>query len=163
MPTLCKNCDDAFKQALDKFSFTELRLAKPPKQKGVYVIRVKKKGELPKQKLLDLKLFAEQVNWNIVTKYVFSRLDRLDRIANCDIIYIGRAGKSINSNNTLKGRYGELANRHTIQFPLWLLLFLGWELEYGWCIDPNPEDFEEHLKVLYSACHDECLPALVDK
>ena len=160
----CNKCIGELNIQVDQFTFSDLQNAAPPDKKGVYIIRVKKRGAAPTQVFSDLYKVYEQINWKLVSKYVFSRLNRLNQIHECDIIYIGRAGSSKKEkSNTLKGRYKELANRHTIQFPLWLLLFLGWELEYGWRENLDPDKLETKLKDLYKGCHEGKLPALVNR
>ena len=164
MLNACQRCDKSWIQALETFEFSELRKATPPSDKGVYIIRVKKKGKSPRSYLKELDPIIKKINWTIITKYVNSRVQRVSLLEGCDIIYIGRAGSHKQTNkNTLKGRYNELANRHTIQFPLWLMLYLGWDLEYGWKISNDPEKAEGYLKSLYSKCHDSKLPALVKR
>jgi hypothetical protein len=152
-----------FNEAISDFNFTDLRKANPINKKGVYVIRVKKKGISSSRTIIDLKVVADKIDWDQVTKYVFSRLKRLEKINSCDLIYIGSAGTNGDSKNTLKGRYKELANRHTIQFPLWVLLFLDWKLEYGWLETETPKIKEDELKDIYKKCHNNQLPALVHR
>jgi hypothetical protein len=160
----CCKQDKNLSRALELFSFANLRKAVPPPEKGIYVIRIKKRGESFINSLEELSPILKKVDWEIVSKYVKSRVTRVSRLEKCDIIYIGRAGSiKENSKNTLKGRYGELANRHTIQFPLWLMLYLGWDLEYGWKVCKNPEQEEDDLKLLYKKFHSGKLPALVEK
>lgn len=97
----------------------------------------------------------------MVTKFITSRLERLDRLSTCPILYIGSAGTLRNSKNTLRGRYREFANRHTAMYPLWLLLYNGWELEYGYYECNDPEREEKKVKHNYRRLHAGALPALV--
>jgi len=48
-------------------------------------------------------------------------------------------------------------------YPLWALLYFGWELEYGWVEDEKPAELEETLKRRYRQVHRGKLPALVDR
>jgi hypothetical protein len=156
----CLHCA-ALDKELASFTFDDILNADPPKKKGVYVIRVIKRGQ-PFQETVEK--LREHVRWQLVIKYVFGRLERLNRIDNkCNLIYIGSAGTYKNSKNTLKGRYKEFASRHTIQFPIWLMLAIGWELEYGWLPSDDPRKLEDDLKQLYLKSRNNTLPALVKK
>ena len=152
-------CGDIF----SVFNFKQIRLAKPPKRKGAYVIRIVRRGEPTDRIVPQCRAIVDGIGWSIVDRYVIRRVNRLNQITDCPLIYIGRAGKSEDSQNTLWGRYGQLAHTHTVMFPVWALLFFGWELEYGWIEHPNPEDAEESLKERYRSRHDGRLPALVER
>jgi hypothetical protein len=156
----CGKCTQ-IEEATSSFTFKDLLNADPPKKKGVYVIRVSQRGKSFQETVEKLK---EYIQWKLVVKYVFGRLDRLKSIDdNCNIIYIGSAGTYKNSNNTLLGRYNEFASRHTIQFPIWLLLAIGWELQFGWFETDSPKELEEKLKRIYKQDHQDKLPALVKR
>ena len=144
-----------------KFRFQDLRSAEPPSQKGVYVIRVKERGKNPKQIIAQVKLFLEKLNWEMVGDFVTNRMSRLDRIVDCPVIYIGANQKR--GKNTLKDRYTELANRHTIMYPLWVLIYYGWDFEFGWRVAENPESLEKQLKQQYQGLHGGNLPSLVKR
>jgi len=61
----------------------------------------------------------------------------------------------------LKGRYQEFSGRHTAMYPIWALLYFGWELEFGWKEEEDPRNAESKLKQKYAERHNNKLPALV--
>jgi len=148
----------------DAFEFTRFQDAEPPKRKGVYVIRIHRRGT-PVEEVHDKAIaLAESIGWDVAGRFLCSRFDRLSKIGDCPTIYIGSAGTYAGSKNTLKGRYLELATRHTAKYPIWALLSSGWELQYGWMIvDENPGDVEAALKERYQETHGGNLPALVNR
>ncbi|MEM2292997.1 MAG: hypothetical protein QW228_07380 [Candidatus Aenigmatarchaeota archaeon] len=148
----------------DDFVFEDLTSAKPPDKKGVYVIRVKSKREVPLGDMIEkTRQLLSNIGWDLVTDFIMSRVKRLENIGNCPIIYIGSAGTQKESKNTLKKRYEEFANRHTAMYPIWVLLYFGWKLELGWKISANPLHDENELKRNYQILHGGKLPALVEK
>jgi hypothetical protein len=149
-------CDNLF----SGFVFEDLRNANPPEKKGVYVIKIKSEGK-PIAEIGGLaKELVRGLNWRMVGDYMLDRISRISKIADCPIIYIGAAGPGKKSKNTLKGRYGDFSGRHTAMYPIWMLLYFGWELEIGWKECKNPKDEENKLKEKYKAQHNN-LPALV--
>jgi len=130
----------------DGFTFTDIRGANPPEAKGVYVIRVRKEGRDTKKIIAQITKHVRQINWPVVGNYLLNRIGRLKNVSDCSVIYIGSAGTTKNSKNTLKGRYKEFSRRHTVMYPLWALLYSGWELEYGWKAFDNAKQAEEQLK-----------------
>lgn len=104
-----------------------------------------------------------RLQWQVVIDKVCSKLSRLDAIGECPVIYIGSAGTRSESDNTLKGRYEEFADRHTAMYPLWALMYFGWELDYGWKTDAAPADLEKALKRKYRQQHHDLLPALTSR
>jgi hypothetical protein len=146
------------------FTFQDLTSAKPPNDKGVYVIRVKRRSEVPLTVMIEkTRQLLSGIGWDLVAGFIMSRVERLTNIGNCQIIYIGSAGGRSESKNTLKNRYEEFANRHTAMYPIWVLLYFGWELEFGWKASVNPLSQEKELKRNYQATHNGMLPALVEK
>jgi len=153
-------CGDLFKQ----FVFEDLVEAKPPREKGVYVIRVKNRTDsLPEAMISGAKQLIAKVGWKMLERKMVSRIERLKRIGACPTVYIGSAGTQRGSRNTLKGRYNEFSGRHTIMYPIWVLLYFGWKLEFGWrkCEEPSHE--EKKLKEKYQSIHQNRLPALVER
>jgi hypothetical protein len=65
--------------------------------------------------------------------------------------------------NTLKGRYNEFSGRHTAMYPIWVLLYFGWKLEFGWKESDEPSLEEKRLKEKYQNTHQNRLPALVKR
>lgn len=153
-------CSDIF----TGFTFQDLTLAKPPNVKGVYVIRVKSRSEVPPNVMIEkTRRLLLNLGWDLVEDFIMSRLKRLNNIGECPIIYIGSAGGQQGSKNTLKDRYKEFANRHTAMYPIWVLLYFGWKLEFGWKLSKDPLREEKELKRNYQNLHDGKLPALVEK
>jgi len=147
-----------------EFTFQDLTNAKPPSEKGVYVIKIKRRGKASPQEMIEkTKQLISGISWDLVVEFVLSRVKRLDNIRNCPIIYIGSAGTQSGSKNTLKDRYEEFSNRHTAMYPVWVLLYFGWELEFGWKKSDRPKQEEEELKIKYQKLHDGKLPALVER
>ncbi len=150
-------CEDLFTE----FKFQDLRSASPPNKRGVYVLRVKKEGSSVKEIVEQLKQLVQNLNWTLVENYILNRISRLEKINQCPIIYIGAAGTHKDSKNTLKGRYKEFSMRHTVMYPIWALLYFGWELEFGWREEDDPGNVESQLKQKYIERHKNKLPALV--
>jgi hypothetical protein len=48
-------------------------------------------------------------------------------------------------------------------YPIWVLLYFGWRLEFGWEHSANPLHDENELKKKYRIFHGGKLPALVEK
>ncbi|MGB9693695.1 MAG: hypothetical protein ACPLYF_02515 [Fervidobacterium sp.] len=157
-PSEC--CGDLFVD----FIFEDLTNAKPPNEKGVYAIRVKSKSEAPPDiMIMKTRKLLSCVGWGLVVDFIMKRVERLSNIGNCPVIYIGSAGTQKGSRNTLRKRYEEFANRHTAMYPIWVLLYFGWKLEFGWKISANPLHDENELKRKYQTLHGGKLPALVEK
>ena len=106
---------------------------------------------------------VSSIGWNLVTEFIMSRVERLSKIGNCPLIYIGSAGGQRGSQNTLRGRYREFPNRHTAMYPIWVLLYFNWKLEFGWKKSIKPKQEEEKLKMKYQILHNGKLPALVER
>lgn len=145
------------------FKFTDIRDANPPNAKGVYVIRVRKEGRDTTKVIAQITKHVSQLNWPVVGNYLLNRIDRLKNINDCPIIYIGSAGTRRSSKHTLKGRYKDFSGRHTVMYPIWALLYSGWELEYGWKVSETPNQTEQELKVGYRSKHLDILPALTER
>ena len=143
------------------FKFKDIRMAQPPENKGVYVIRVKKRGSPIEEVVRRAKQVIDQLDWTIVSEKMFNRIERLENVKQCPVIYIGSAGTRSSSEHTLKGRYKDFGGRHTAMYPLWALLYFGWELEYGWKEEAQCARLEKSLKKSYKRAHKGKLPALV--
>jgi len=153
-------CSDIFTD----FTFEDLTNADPPDEKGVYVIKIKSKSEVPPSVMIEkTRQLLLGLNWNLVTDFIMSRVERLSKIGNCPIIYIGSAGGQRGSKNTLRGRYREFSLRHTAMYPIWVLLYFNWKLEFGWKKSIRPKQEEEELKIKYRRLHNGKLPALVER
>jgi hypothetical protein len=156
---------EACASLISMFQFQDIRSAKPPAEKGIYVIRVAGRGEpvLTMVQNVGLVNILDSIGWPQVTKYVQSRINRLLRVDDCAVIYVGSAAPGATSSNTLRGRHQEFANRHTAMYPVWALLYFGWHLEFGWLVLDRPKDAEAELKQKYKSLHDGRLPALVER
>ncbi len=151
---MCK-CDVLF----TRFYWKDITAVVPGRDlpdKGVYVIRVRQRG-VPVDNIINsgCKL-VETTRWGLLMKRVQSRLDRLNRISDCPIIYIGAAPTSFET------RFKDFVGRHVAMYPTWSLLWGGWKLDYGWLQDDVPFERERHLKDDYFRLHN-CLPALVNR
>ncbi len=98
-----------------------------------------------------------------IGKKMSNRIERLKKVKVCSIVYIGSAGTGTESNHTLLGRYEDFAGRHTVMYPIWALLYSGWDLEYGWVQNKTPNILERRLKLKYKELHKGELPALVKR
>jgi len=149
-------CNDLFTE----FEFQDLRSASPPDERGICVIRIKKEGSSVKEIVRQVKPLVKNLKWGLVEKYMLSRISRLEKINQCPIIYIGYAG-SIDNKGTLKKRYKEFCERHTVVYPLVALLYFGWDLEFGWKEEDDPKKAKSQLEQKYKEKHKNKLPALV--
>lgn len=146
-----------------KFQFHDLRTTKPPDEKGVYAIRVKRSGKATSEIVAQVAQLVEKLSWSTVGDFILSRVRRLQGIGNCPIIYIGSAGTRSESRNTLLKRYREFSGRHTAMYPVWALLYFGWELEFGWIEQQNAGKVEAEIKEKYRQLHGGKSPAIVQK
>ncbi|GEM_PF-4615753 len=62
-----------------------------PQNKGVYVIRVRKRGKAIEEAISRLEAFLNESNWFPLMEHVSDRINRLKNIGNCPLIYIGAA------------------------------------------------------------------------
>jgi hypothetical protein len=154
-----QDCSNLFKG----FHFQVLQKAEPPKQKGIYVIRVVERGEDPQAIITSINEVLGKIDWPLVSMKVENRLSRILKINDCPYIYIGAAGPNPKSKFTLLGRYKDFAGRHTIMFPTWALLYFGWKLEYGFLEGQDSGGLERSLKSKYVHDHGGKLPALVSR
>lgn len=145
------------------FTFQDLRKAEPPYSKGVYAVRISKRGKSAPEVASQIKQLIDGLTWPTVGDFILSRITRLERIGQCSIIYIGSAGTRKDSHNTLRGRYEEFAGRHTAMYPLWALAYFGWNLDFGWIVTKDAASAEKGLKNRYKARHGGTLPALVER
>ena len=148
---------------VDDFKFTDIREAQPPPLPGVYVIRIAHRGQPVPVIVEGVRHLLDRIGWPMLTAKVLNRVERLHRISDCDAIYLGSAGTYKDSKNTLLGRYGEFAGRHTAMYPIWALLAGGWVLDRGWHATPNAALVEAELKDLYRRRHGGMPPALVSR
>ena len=89
-----------------------------------------------------MKPIIKKLNWKLIGDLLFNRINRLRKINNCQIIYIGRS-------KNLKRRYREFTGSHTIMYCVWMLLYFGWDLEYGWLVSEKPTVLEKELLEKY--------------
>ncbi len=151
-------CDNRFVT----FTFEEIREASPPKKKGVYAIRIKARGTPTARMIEESAKLVNKLMWAKVEKYIMSRISRLKEIGDCPVIYVGSAGTRSKSKHTLQGRWQDFCIRHTAMYPLWTLIYYGWDSEFGWLVETrDPEKLENPLKQEYRRDHSGKLPALV--
>lgn len=150
---MCK-CDHIFTD----FQWKNLVTLNPqqlPSRKGVYTIRISKRGEPIERIIARAHEFLAKLNWSTFENHVLSRVHRLREITDCPLIYIGAAPTSLPS------RYKDLCGkRHTAFYAIVSLLSAGWKLDFGWKEDKKPLQKEEQLKRQYSRVHGK-LPAIV--
>jgi hypothetical protein len=144
------------------FTFADIRHAQPPSNKGVYAIRVAKRGASADNIIRDIKPVLVRLDFPLLADKFTKSIARLNRIEDCPIIYIGSAGTRDSSKHTLLGRYRDFAGRHTIMYPIWCLLYFDWCIDYGFRETDSPSEFEAKLKSRFRERHGR-LPALVHR
>jgi len=154
---------DCCQYLFEGFTFDEISRAQPPNKKGVYCIKIQKRGTSTDEIEKNIGSYISNLHWEMVQEYLLDRVHRIHNISECPIIYIGSAGTNAMSKHTLAGRYQDFKKRHTVQYPIWALLYFGWELQYGWKISDNPAETESQLKEQYRTRHNGKLPALVSR
>jgi hypothetical protein len=100
------------------FTFEDITKANPPQEKGVYVIKIKKRGLPPDKIISQLTTPIAGLRWGMVQACLTSRIARINTITGCPVIDPGSAGTNKTSRHTLAGRYRDPASRHTAQYPL---------------------------------------------
>ena len=137
-----------------------------PNEPGVYVIRVIERGLNVESTISYLNDVLGRTKWYEFLRYVNSRLNRLRRIGDCPVIYIGSTSglRGVGAKSSIRSRYVDLAGRrHTAFFPILALLLAGWRLDYGFKTTNShseAKELEERLKKEYREIHG-ALPALV--
>jgi len=138
-----------------------------PNEPGVYVIRVIERGLSVEDTIRELNDMLGRTGWYEFLRYVDSRLNRLWRIGDCPVIYIGSTSglrSEGSATSSIRSRYVDLAGRrHTAFFSILALLLAGWRLDYGFLtVNTHREarNLERKLKEEYRRVHGR-LPALV--
>lgn len=156
------SCDMVFRG----FKWCDLRALKStdlPGMPGVYVLRIAETGWDLKQSAHMLLELVSDAGWLELETYIRSRLDRLNRIGACPVIYIDSTGAE---KGGLRSRLRDLAGkRHTAFYPIFVLLYSKWKIDYGFkdCkSNKEARQLEEYLKQKYRAIHGRP-PALVEK
>ena len=150
----CPKCQNLFQG----FNNAEpIETANPPREKGVYVIRIKKAGNSDRlsETLSSLKLFFEKTEWERLRTWVGRRVARLNNYkeSDCDIIYIGCGGKQQKKQGSIFDRHDGFVTGHTVMYPLWILLYHGWKIDLGWRVDYNASQLENNLRHSYYDLH----------
>jgi len=70
----------------DAFEFTRFQDAEPPKRKGVYVIRVHRRGMPVREVHEKAVCLAGSIGWDVASQFLCSRFDRLSEIGSCPTI-----------------------------------------------------------------------------
>jgi len=147
-------CDDLFGEFRSK-DLESVKLGGLTKNRGVYAIRIRKRGKPISDVISFMERFSKKTKWVCFNEYVLDRTSRLENIGKCPIVYIGAAPTS------LRSRYKDLCGlRHTAFYPILALLMNGWKLDYQYFETDRPEDVEKSLKDRYREVH-KSLPALV--
>ncbi len=131
-----------------------------PDRPGVYTLRI---ADHPNEASIKVKQarslgadLLSKASWRQLWKHYWPRLARLEAIdpSTCPVIYIGGTGRGSGS---IKTRFQDLAGwRHTIFFPVFVLLLAGCNIDYGWkTLNTATEAFnyEENLKQRCRAIH----------
>ncbi len=152
-------CDQLFQGFLWS-ELSSLKSSRLPGKPGVYVVRVIERDvECLKERLKLLEELILETGWRELIGYVKPRLERVLKIGDCPVVYIGSSGN-------LQSRLQDLAGKcHTAFYSILVLLVSKWRLDYGFKTLPSKKEaerLEEELKRRYIACHGR-LPALVVK
>lgn len=158
-----------------------------PREPGVYCIRVSCVGETEPSKIIEnyhqSPLYKALLTLRESTEHFFescglrqgwgwggyvedaeNRLRRIEQLTinaqgkpNCPILYLG-------CSKSLHRRMHELMYlEHTVNHPLWALLFSGWVLDLAFRTAQNHMEAESSLKEAYRAAHGDTLPLLMDR
>jgi hypothetical protein len=130
------------------FQFEDIRTAKPPDAKGVYVIQVRTQGIPPDEIMENLESHPEHLEGEGERRNLLKGAGRIRNIGDCPILFIGSTGGR-RSQPTLKTRFRDLGRSHAARFPIRALLHFGWELDFGWKVTENPREVEAELKERY--------------
>jgi len=154
---------DCCREIFSNFQFQNMPDAKPPNKKGVYAIGFTLRGKGSSEIVAQVEQLVDKLGWSQVGEFVLGRVRRIERIGECPIIYIGSAGTGSDSKNTLSHRHKEFSSRHTAMYPIWALVYFGWQLEFGWVEEENAGRAEKEIKEQYKEAHGGRLPALVQR
>ena len=83
--TFHTDCDYLFSE----FQFASLTNVNPPKEKGVYIIRVQKSGEPIEEIITNIQYLTLKINWPIVGDQISNRIERILNIKNCPYLCLG--------------------------------------------------------------------------
>ena len=142
------------------FTLEHLMSARPPKQQGVCIIKIRKRGVAPEEIVRQLHQQIVFLPPNLA-KAGFRWIAGIRNITDCPVIYLGSTRP--HSTHTLRERYVSLLHRSSVQYPLWTLLYYGWEMDFGWRVSDNPSDDEAELRRKYAERRQGMLPALVHR
>jgi len=146
----------------DDFTYKDIAHAKPPEKPGVFVIKTRKSGTDEIDINDELIGNFTNIKWKRMHSVFETRLDQIVHMSNCPILYIGSAGTSSKSRQTLASRYQELAYCHPITFSLWALLHYNWKLDFGWKVTDNPKKYADELKKNYVKHHGQ-MPLMIER
>ncbi len=156
-----------------------------PIDRGIYCIRAARSGETDSDKLIEayrgsrlyeaLRSMGEssegffqecglgpEWGWTWYATYAEKRLKRIQSIAYdeagalaCPILYIG-------CSKSLQGRMRQLMDlEHTLNHPLWALLYSGWKLELAVRVVNSYKEAESRPKEDFRSAHQGQLPPLM--
>jgi hypothetical protein len=70
-------CNNLF----DDFTFKDLTSVKPPDVKGIYVVRIKCRSEVPPNDMVEkTRKLLSGIGWDLVIDFIMSRVERLGNI-----------------------------------------------------------------------------------
>lgn len=148
-------CDELFKG----FEWKDFKEANPLKCGGVYAIRINDEGKKPEIMVGKAKDLISSIGLKSSDSPLTNLINRLREINECPIIYIGRSKNMWRRYD--RGLLGD--GNHPAKFPIWILYYFGWKLEFGWKTSDNPKDEEDELKNEYRKAHGYKLPALMKR
>ena len=150
---MCR-CDLVF----NEFYWSDLASKKTKnitKETGVYVVRIRERNNSVENVISNTINLFQKSHWEPLLNHISNRINRLRKIKDCPIIYIGAAPSG------LRNRYKDLCGRrHTVFFPILALLLDDWKLDFGWHETNEALKNEMKLKEQYYQIHG-CNPALV--
>jgi hypothetical protein len=144
------------------FMYKDIAHANPPEKPGVFIIKTHKSGTDEIDINDELIGYFSNIRWKRMHHAFETRLDKIVHMSNCPILYIGSAGTSLKSQQTLASRYQELAYCHPITFSLWALLHYNWKLDFGWKVCDNPKKYVAELKTMYVKNHGQ-MPMMAER
>jgi len=97
------------------FTLEDITKATLPEEKGVYIIKITKRGMPPDEIIRQLTTRIAGLRWEMVEAYLTSRIARIPNITKCPVISPGSAGTNKKAGTRLRGGTGTLrtATRHS--------------------------------------------------
>jgi len=124
------------------FTLEDITKATLPEEKGVYIIKITKRGLPPDEIIRQLTTRIAGLRWEMVEAFLTSRIARISNLTGCRSSTSAQQVRAKRAGTRLRGGTGILraAIRHSIRS--FALLSFGWELEYGWKVSDKPKELE---------------------